>query len=260
MASDPLSVKGIILESREYKEKDRIVTILTRNHGILDFVAKGTAKPGSKMSAVSLPYLLCDFVLTDSHGFYYLKEVSIIASNAGIMNSLEAMAVGAHCASCLKSSVLQSDNAANAYELSVYTFYALSEMPSKAAFIYAAFNWRLVSDLGLGASYRSCNGCGVDVTGSNGVYLSYNDNQCYCSNCGEKYCGSRRADFKLVSSSTVQLLDKIIDSEYSKIYMFTPGEASLEELREFTTEYLRRQFEMDITDPIKRLDIGLNRL
>lgn len=260
MASDPISVKGIILESREYKEKDRMVTILTRNLGILHFVAKGTAKLGSKMSAVSMPYMLCDFVLNDSHGFYYLKDFSIVTSNAGIMNSLEAMAVAGHCATCLKSSVLQSDNAADAYELSVYTFYALSEMASKAAFIYVAFNWKLLSDLGLSASYSSCNGCGTDVSGSNGLYLSYDDNQCYCSNCGEKLCGSRRNDYKLMSHSSVELLDKVIEAEYSKIYMFTPSETSLDELRIFTTEYLRRQFEVDITDPIKRLDRGFNRL
>ena len=255
--SNPLSVKGIILESREYKEKDRMVTILTKNHGILDFVAKGTAKLGSKMSAVSVPYMLCDFVLTDSHGFYYLKEVSIVASNSGIMNSLESMAVAGHCASCLKSSVLQSDNAANAYELSVYTFYALSSMPSKAAFIYACFNWRLIADLGLGATYSSCNGCGTDISGSNGLYLSYDDNQCYCSNCGERYCGARRGDFKLVSRTSVVILDKIIESDYSKIFMFNPAETTIEELRSFTTEYLRRQFEIDIIDPIKKLDRGL---
>ena len=44
MASDPLSVKGVILESREFKEKDRMITILSGEHGILDFIAKGTSK------------------------------------------------------------------------------------------------------------------------------------------------------------------------------------------------------------------------
>ena len=123
---DPFNCRGLIIRSNEYKDKDRLLSVLTSDRGLITICAKGVAKPGSSLGAVSMPYMLCDFVVTVSHGYYYLKDVSIIESNSGIMESLEQMTVAAHISSCLMDCTLQSENSKEAYELAVYAYYMLA--------------------------------------------------------------------------------------------------------------------------------------
>ena len=93
---DPFNCRGLIIKSDDYKEKDRLLSVLTSDRGLITICAKGVAKPGSSFGFVSMPYMLCDFVVSVSHGYYYLKDASIIESNSGIMESLEQMTVAAH--------------------------------------------------------------------------------------------------------------------------------------------------------------------
>ena len=61
---DPFNCRGIIIKSNDYKEKDRLLSVLTSDRGLITICAKGVAKPGSSLGFVSMPYMLCDFVVS----------------------------------------------------------------------------------------------------------------------------------------------------------------------------------------------------
>ena len=84
---DPFNCRGLIIRSNEYKDKDRLLSVLTSDRGLITICAKGVAKPGSSLGAVSMPYMLCDFVVTVSHGYYYLKDLSIIPELLSIIDA-----------------------------------------------------------------------------------------------------------------------------------------------------------------------------
>ena len=42
---------GVILRRVDYGESDRVLTVLTRDHGKLGVIARGVRKPGSRMAA-----------------------------------------------------------------------------------------------------------------------------------------------------------------------------------------------------------------
>mgnify|MGYP003309668158 CR=1 FL=1 len=123
---DPFNCRGLIIRSSEYKDKDRLLSVLTSDRGLITICAKGVAKPGSSLGSVSMPYMLCDFTLSDSHGFWYVKEALIIESNSGILNDLMALAVASHIADVLDKSYLNSEVSKSSYELTIYSYYALS--------------------------------------------------------------------------------------------------------------------------------------
>ena len=222
MPSDPYSFKGIILKTSEYKEKDRMISVLTKDHGIVSICVKGVSGKQSKNSFVSVPYSYCDFVVTDSHNFLYLKEGSVISGNTGIMDSLEAMAVAGHIADCLSWSVMQSDNARDAYELAIYSYYALSVDPASYLSVMIVFNWKLMWTLGLATKAVEC----VSSAGRHKL--------------------SRRS---------YEILDFIGENPVNKVFAMKLEEADIRELRSFTLDYLRVQFEKDVPDPIFKLNL-----
>ena len=137
---DPFNCRGLIIKSDDYKEKDRLLSVLTSDRGLITICAKGVSKPGSSLGFVSMPYMLCDFVVSVSHGYYYLKDASIIESNSKIMDSLEQMTVAAHISALLVDCTLQSENAREAYELAAYAYYMLANNKDKYLLIYSACN------------------------------------------------------------------------------------------------------------------------
>ena len=219
MPSDPEVIKGIILKSSEYKEKDRLIRVLTREKGIINICVKGVSGKSSQNAFVSVPFSYCDLTVTVSHGFYYLKEGSVISGNTGIMNSIEAMAVAGHIAECLSWTVMQSDNARDCYELTIYAYYALSVDPGNFLSIMIAFNWRFMWELGLADRAENC----VD------------DNN--------------------LSKRARDILDYIGESPVSKIFALKLEEEDIRILRGFTLDYLRVQLEKDIQDPIYKLNL-----
>jgi DNA repair protein RecO len=229
---DPFNCRGLIIRSSEYKEKDRLLSVLTADRGLITICAKGVSKPGSSLGGFSMPYMLCDFVVTISHGYYYLKDASIIESNSKIMESLEQMTVAAHISSCLMDCTLQSENAREAYELAVYAYYNLANSKDKYLLIYSAFNWRLLTIAGFTVLYdlddaigRSTHKYMVNIAG------------------GERGDGTNRAFNRMLEEPTVRALNYFATCDLKRIFTSSADRNIQEELKDFTTDYLSMHFE-----------------
>ena len=229
---DPVNCRGIILRSREYKDKDRLVTVLTPDHGLITVCAKGTAKPGSRNSFASVPFMLVDIVLTVSHGYYYLKDGTVVENNSGIMNSLEAMTVASHISECLADSSYDAGDARKAYELAVYAFYVLSQNPDKFILVYSAFNWRLLSLLGLTVEYEKSSTTGLPVTNDGRYVLSPSGGGIYESPNG-------------ISGVSVLALNYFSSCDLKDLFAVKADDSVLNELKRFTTDYLSVQFDKE---------------
>ena len=231
---DPFNCRGLIIRSVEYKEKDRLLSVLTADRGLITICAKGVAKPGSSFGCFSMPYMLCDFVVSVSHGYYYLKDASIIESNSKIMESLEQMTVAAHISSCLMDCTLQSENSREAYELAVYAYYMLANNRDKYLLIYSAFNWRLLTIAGFTVQYdlgepvyRASDGKPnrylIDISGS--------------------VSGQNKGFSRLLEEPTVRAVNYFATCDLNKLFTSNAGKSTENELKDFTTDYLSMHFE-----------------
>ncbi|MBR4557140.1 MAG: DNA repair protein RecO [Clostridiales bacterium] len=232
---DPFNCRGLIIRSNEYKDKDRLLSVLTADRGLITICAKGVAKPNSSLGCFSMPYMLCDFVVSVSHGYYYLKDASIIESNSKIMESLEQMTVAAHISSCLMDCTLQSENAKEAYELAVYAYYMLANNKDKYLLIYSAFNWRLLTIAGFTVLY--------DL--DDPLYKATGDKQGrYMINISGGSSDSQNRSFnRLLEEPSVRALNFFATCDLKRMFTSSADKKTEEELRDFTTDYLSVHFE-----------------
>lgn len=75
-----ISVKGIILKTKDYKENDKLLTLLTLEKGKILVNARGVKKPKSKLKAFCQSFCFADFELTKSSNGYILTGVNQIES------------------------------------------------------------------------------------------------------------------------------------------------------------------------------------
>ncbi|MBR2822044.1 MAG: DNA repair protein RecO [Clostridiales bacterium] len=231
---DPFNCRGLIIRTNDYKEKDRLLSVLTSDRGLITICAKGVAKPGSSLGFVSMPYMLCDFVVTVSHGYYYLKDASIIESNSGIMESLEQMTVAAHISSCLMDCTLQSENAKEAYELAVYAYYNLANNKDKYLLIYSAFNWRLLTIAGFTILYD------LNEPAYKG---SGNKPARYMINISGTEGNQNKTFNRLLDEPSVRALNYFATCDLKRMFTSSADKKTEEELKDFTTDYLSMHFE-----------------
>ena len=232
---DPFNCRGLIIRSSEYKEKDRLLSVLTADRGLITICAKGVSKPNSSLGCFSMPYMLCDFVVSVSHGYYYLKDASIIESNSKIMESLEQMTVAAHISSCLMDCTLQSENAREAYELAVYAYYMLANNKDKYLLIYSAFNWRLLTIAGFTVLY--------DL--DDPLYKTSKDKQGrYMINISGGSGSSQNRSFnRLLDEPAVRALNYFATCDLKRMFTSSAGKKTEQDLRDFTTDYLSIHFD-----------------
>ena len=231
---DPFNCRGLIIRTNDYKEKDRLLSVLTSDRGLITICAKGVAKPGSSLGFVSMPYMLCDFVVTVSHGYYYLKDASIIESNSRIMESLEQMTVAAHISSCLMDCTLQSENAKEAYELAVYAYYNLANNKDKYLLIYSAFNWRLLTIAGFTILYD------LNEPAYKG---SGNKPARYMINISGTEGNQNKTFNRLLDEPSVRALNYFATCDLKRMFTSSADKKTEEELKDFTTDYLSMHFE-----------------
>jgi len=71
-------VKGIVLKSKDYKDNDKLLTILTLEKGKILVKAKGVKKPKSKLKAYCQSFCFGNFELALSNNMYILTGVEEI--------------------------------------------------------------------------------------------------------------------------------------------------------------------------------------
>lgn len=243
MASDPINLRGIVLQARDYKEKDKVISFLSSDSGVIDICVKGSSKTGNKLSALTIPFVVADVVVTMTGSFYYVKDYSIVSSNAQIMNSLEAVTVASHFSKILSSSYIDSTNSRPFYELMVYSLFYLSNNLNNYLLAYSAFNWRVLNLLGFVVEYDNCTGCHEKISQQE-YYSSIKTAELYCSKCYKKSV-SNSGDYIKISSAVISALNFFATADYKQLFSVRLDNKSLEGLSEFTTKYLSHQLEGD---------------
>lgn len=241
MASDPITLRGVVLSSRDFKEKDKIISFLSSSSGVIDICVKGTAKSGSKLAAITVPFVVADVVVTLTGNFYFIKDYSIVSSNTQIMSSLEAMTVASHMTSILSNSYIDGTDSKPYYELLVYSLFYLSQNLDKYLIAYSAFNWRLLSLLGFVIDYTWCNNCHNELTNSK-YFLSITTGEVYCEDCF-KNSRSDSYNFINISLSVILALNYFLSAPINQLFAVKLDSNSIESMAQFTTKYLSHHLE-----------------
>jgi DNA repair protein RecO (recombination protein O) len=151
--------EGVILRRVDYGEADRILTVLTREHGKIGVIARGVRKPGSRLAAQTDLFARSRMQLAHGRGdLEVLTQAESMGSSAPLADARRA-ACAAVCAE-LADRVLESSHPdAETFDLVVD---ALSDCTDLTRDPRAALVWltrRMIDRLGYAPQLRACASC-----------------------------------------------------------------------------------------------------
>lgn len=88
-------VSGIVVGSTDYKEADKIISILTPTDGLIRATARGVKKDKAKLKFSAMPFAFCEYTLIKKGDYFLVKSAAQIESLMHIAYDPDAFLVGA---------------------------------------------------------------------------------------------------------------------------------------------------------------------
>ena len=95
---DYLTTRGLVLRTTEYKETDRILTVLSADRGLLTMKARGVRSNRSKLKGACQLLTYAEFTVGEAHGFSSITEATAIEMFPELRMDIELLALASYFA------------------------------------------------------------------------------------------------------------------------------------------------------------------
>lgn len=177
-----MRVRGIVISSVDFKEKDKLITIYSLERGIINAKLVGVKNPNAKLKFVKEIFCFADFDLVNlGMDFFVIKTAEIIENFYNIINDLEKFYSGCTILQILKviGKIGESNEILFIETLKALQILAYDEIESKIVLI--KFLVKIFEAMGYQLSLEKCSSCGQNFIGKR--YFEYSAGEITCVGC-----------------------------------------------------------------------------
>ena len=229
-----IKTDGIVLREVEYRERDKILTVLTKDLGKITVKARGVRSQRSKLRAGCQILAFSEFTLTDYQGKYQVSEVSVKEMFTELREDIELLYLAAYFVQVTDVVAQEEDPVPELLQLLLNSLYAVGKLKKPQNLIKAAFELRLMCISGFLPDLRACAVCGNPDPDR----FNISEGVLQCSGCST-IDGIRMP----LSPGTLTAMRYIVLSDPKKLFSFQLSEESLRELSDITESYLSSRLE-----------------
>lgn len=178
-------VKGIVLSSTDYKEKDILITLFTVELGKIRAVLRGAKQPKAKLKFAGQPFCFGDWILVKKGEYFYVTTVDLIDTFYELTTDydafLTASSINEICIETLKPGMINES-------LFVEYLTALKCLVYDKLnhnMVFVKFMLNLLNIMGYGLNFSTCGTCNMPIVGD--IVLSATTNEFTCVSCSNNY-------------------------------------------------------------------------
>lgn len=161
MANQLLKVNGVVLRELPMKESDKVITVLTRELGVISIYAKGAMRLKNKFHSSTGVFTYSEFVVFEGRGdrMYQLNEAVVKKVFYNLSDSVENIALAMYMSELVCEAVVPDEVSNDILRLYLNCLHMLCEGKWSLLMTKAAFEMRLMSDIGFRPSLVGCKRC-----------------------------------------------------------------------------------------------------
>lgn len=169
---------AVVLGSYKFGEADRVVVLLTENHGKVRAVARGVRKTKSSIGARLEPMSHVDVSFRIGRDLDTVAEVKLIHTHSALRSDFDRMNQGLSMLEAINKITPDKEPVPHLYAVLSRALHALNEQGSPL--MLGAFYWRLLAIEGHGPQLDACVRCGEE-----GSIVSFDvqEGGVHCSSC-----------------------------------------------------------------------------
>ena len=231
--------KALVLREVDYRESDKILTLLTQEQGKLTVSARGCRKKGSAIAAGCQLLAWSEMVLYDYHGKWSVKEAAAERLFQGVRDDLERLSLGCYFAEVAEALALEGIPSPELLSLSLNSLHALDRMGEKPLpLVKTAFEWRSMCLAGYEPLVEGCAVCGADPPAEARFHLR--EGVLHCAACRDRVGEGISMP---LNGQALAALRHIVLGDPKRLFSFRLEGEGLRQLEDAGEAYLHTQLE-----------------
>jgi DNA repair protein RecO (recombination protein O) len=177
-----VKVNALMLRAIDYRENDKILTLLTAETGKITAGIKGVKKSGAKLKFAAQPFCFAEYILSKTGERYTVIQASEIESFYDLRTDINKFyAASAVCEGALAATYEGEDSGRIFYEC-IHAITDMCNNDESDALIKFLLN--LLSICGYGLGLDNCVECGQVLTSQDKMRFDMNSGSFTCWDCG----------------------------------------------------------------------------
>lgn len=242
-----VKVRGIVTRAVQYKENDKILTVLTAELGLISVYCYGAKSNRSKFLTPSRLFCYSEFVLARKKEHYYAKEADYIEAFFNISNDMDKLFLGQYFLEVANEVCVEGERQDGFLRLLLNSLYALSADLCDAKKIKSVFELRACSEMGLAPEVSGCRKCGK--TKADIMYFDVLNGDFVCPDCvvsaaaqdafaeQNGYTGS----YCIVNPSVMGAIEYVSSAPIERVFSFTLTDEAFALFSACSEKYLLNQ-------------------
>lgn len=233
-----VTTKALVLRGMDYKESDKILTLLTSDMGKLTVSARGCRRRGSPIAAGC--QLLCwsEMVLYEYQGRWAVKEANTERQFRGVRDDLEKLALACYLAEVTEVLAVEGLPSPELLSLILNSLHALEKLKKPHALIKAAFELKAMCLAGYEPLLDGCAVCGAETPADPRFHLR--EGVLHCASCRS---GMGDGISMPMDEAGLKAMQHIAWGDPKRLFSISMGEESLKRFSDLAEAYLHTQLE-----------------
>lgn len=174
-------VNGVTLKAVNYKDSDRILTVLTLERGKITVSARGVRKANAKMKQISEPFCFAESILAEKSGRFTVTEINSFDAFYPIRTDITKYYAGMTALEVTDAFLPEGLESAGHFVLLVEFLKKLAYKSVNPINLLLKFFYDVAKENGYTITFEGCGRCYEEI--KNKVYLSLKDGCCVCESC-----------------------------------------------------------------------------
>lgn len=221
---DVIKTSGVVIRRTKVKDNDLMLTIFTKDLGVIRASARGARGFKNKLSAGTALFAYSEFLLYPGKEVYKVNSCELLESFYSLTSNIERLAFATYIADLTGYVIQEEAETERLLSLFLNTFYLFARWGGELRTVKCVYELKLLEFLGFAPCVTECVACGNEETS----FFSPAEGGALCADC-RKELSSGRA----ISDSCLSAMRHVLSSDDKKAFAFRLSEVVLEEMESF---------------------------
>ncbi len=227
-----VKAEGLVIRSMKMGETSKLVTLFTRELGLLKVIAKGARSRKSRLGAALEPLTVSRIVYyhKENRELQFLSQAEIIEFFPNLTADLEKWGYANACAELVSRSQIDAEITPKLYPILLNTIRAMNEPTADVRACFWGFQMKLCGVLGVAPNLRRCLNCSTANTNIQ-IHFDIARGGFVCNNCPPPL------EAQQLSGETLRLLADFQSLPAEKLSHYKISPAVRREIEKFFRAY-----------------------
>ncbi len=233
-----ITTDGLVIKETNIRDNDRLITIITRDLGVITAAVRGVKSFKSKRGSATSLLAFSSFNLEQKGDTYTVTEASINKMFFGAGTDIVVLSIAQYfCELCNFLRPIDTESE-EFLRLVLNSLHFLTENKRNPELIKAITELRIAVIAGYAPDLLACRDCACFEASV--MYFKLDDGSLYCNNCRKENCVS-------ISLTVLQAMRHIVYSKFESLYSFEIPDNAAKELSGICERYVTYQTEHRFT-------------